>query len=77
MNYKPPLTIEEHAAYLSMPKTQAGVVVSLFYVPKEELSELQAAWRVWLANHPRHLWPNWVTAWAATRKADHAHDDGP
>jgi hypothetical protein len=68
MNYRLPLNAEEHAAYLSMPRTRAGVIVSLFQVPRGELPEYEAAWRAWLSQRPKRLWPNWVQAWGAQRK---------
>ena len=69
MKYQTPLKGELAEARLSMPKTDSGYVVSLFYVPPSQLPAYEAAWREWLAKTPKWLWPEWVDAWAAHRNA--------
>jgi hypothetical protein len=67
MSYRTPLTEEAARSYATMPRTPDGLVISLFYVPSRQLAVYEAAWRTWLAEHPKHLWPNWVEAWGAQR----------
>jgi hypothetical protein len=68
MNYRTPMTPEEHAAYLSMPKTAYGSVVSLFYVPLGQVAAYEAQWHDWLATHPKRLWPEWIKPWADAKR---------
>ena len=70
MSYQIPLTHEQVAARLSMPKTPEGYVMSLLYVPPRAAyrAAYELAWREWLSKHPRHLWPNWVEQFAARIK---------
>ena len=51
-----------------MPKTPDGLVISLFYLPPRLLPAMEPQWTQWIAEHPRHLWPNWATAWAEHRR---------
>jgi hypothetical protein len=69
MKYSTPLRGTWLDAYLSMPKTRDGHVVSLFYCPPGQLAAYEAAWRDWLAKTPKWLWPEWVEPWAAKRTA--------
>lgn len=61
-------------ARLTMPQTQAGHVMSLFYVPKRQLENYEAQWGVWLKAHPRHLWPAWVPMWIEKRRQEQAQE---
>ena len=64
MNYRSPMTPEEHAAYLSMPKTADGFVMNLFFVPPGQRALLESEWREWARGKPKHLYPNWFDDWA-------------
>jgi hypothetical protein len=66
--YLPPLDGELLDAYVCMP-TLNGHVISLFYTPPARLAAYEEQWREWLAEHPRHLWPEWVEQWSLHRKA--------
>ena len=69
MKYRTPLLGELLDAYLSMPKTRDGHVVSLFYCPPGQLAAYEAQWHDWVTTHPKRLWPEWVEPWAAKRTA--------
>ena len=66
--YSIPMKPEELEAYLTMPKTPEGLVISLFYLPPWLVPRMEPLWLKWIAEHPRHLWPNWATAWAEHRR---------
>lgn len=61
-----------HPDYLksleTMPRTAAGHVVDLHYVPPGQVAAYEAEWRKWCAAHDRKLWPAWLFTWAETKK---------
>jgi len=61
--YRLPLTQDYFSAYLSMPETSTGVVMSMFYVPSGERESYQRKWRDWLGSHDKRYWPEWVEPW--------------
>jgi hypothetical protein len=69
MNYKNPLTPDEHEAYLSMPRNADGFVVSLFFVPAGEREALEAQWREWARGKQKYLHPNWFADWAEFKRS--------
>lgn len=66
--YKLPLTDDERAAYATMPRTRDGFVIALEFVPFGQVGEYEARWRDWLAKHPKHLWPTWVSRWKDVKR---------
>jgi len=77
MNYAIPLSpAETHALDKSMPKSPAGSVISLYYVPPGQLPAYELQWGAWLRENPKHLWPNWAPSWIDKRKAEQAKRDG-
>jgi hypothetical protein len=69
MNYRTPFTPEEHAAYVSMPKTADGHTMSLFFVPLGQRDAMEAQWREWAKGTPKHLYPNWFEDWARFKQS--------
>jgi hypothetical protein len=68
--YAMPMTPEQEAALAAMPRLE-GCILNLFYVPPKERNHLEGQWRQWCGQHPRHLWPDWLTEWAQYRKSGH------
>jgi hypothetical protein len=71
MNYHSPMTPEEHAAHLSMPRTADGFVMNLFFVPPAQRAGLEGQWREWARGQPKHLHPNWFADWARYKQSGH------
>ena len=55
-------------AWETMPRTADGFIVALQYIPPKHLAAYEAAWREWAKVHPRHLWPDWLIAWADAKR---------
>ena len=69
MNYLPPLTAEESAARLTMPKMPDGTIVGLLYLDNPaDVERMEPRWRSFCKETPKHLWPTWVGTWSILAK---------
>jgi hypothetical protein len=66
--YNVPLSTEQQAARLTMPKTVSGSIVALQYLNDKTAMAMEPAWREWCGKNPRRLWPDFLDSWADDKR---------
>jgi len=66
--YVIPLSDEQKAARLTMPKTASGCVIALQYLGDKAALAMEPAWREWCKVNPRRLWPDFLDTWADEKR---------
>ena len=66
--YTIPLSDEQQAARLTMPKTPGGHIVALQFLNDKTAVAMEGQWREWCRSNPRHLWPDFLDTWADDKR---------